>query len=510
MRTAPRVILYGRHSTSLQNPKSSEDQTASCDKLVESLGGTVVATFHDPAESGYKRGRPGLKKLLAMVANGGADIVVCEALERIARDAEDVAWLAKKLGYHDVELYTVLEHHVDEVKFGVAALIGAIFLKGLIGKTLRGMEAAVAAGRFAGGRAYGYRKKIVVDAKGEPIPGHLEIDPAKAEILTRIFQDFASGLSSVKIATALNEEGIPGPRGGEWNASTIRGNPKALTGILNNPLYQGRLVWGRRQWRRNPDSEMRERRYRLRDRSEWIEVAVPDLRIIDEELWNTVRGEMERRSISGEPEQEQSDKPKSPAGKPRKKHLLSGLIKCSRCGSNYTISGQDYYRCAGQKERGTCGNTLSVRKGTLPAARVMGADLDRLASEDHALAIKRRSQMTADERNPGSRAHHHLLEHLKRGGEDQAIMLVESKACRTAAAEQLLNVARLLLEARQFIGIDLLLCGLGFRDPLEQQPGPVGRSDCRTHEKRQIMLIDEHPLGGDARPIFSVELGGEI
>lgn len=380
MKTAPRVILYGRHSTSLQNPKSSEDQTASCDKLVESLGGTVVATFHDPAESGYKRGRPGLKKLLTMVANGGADIVVCEALERIARDAEDVAWLAKKLGYHDVDLYTVHEHHVDEVKFGVAALVGAIFLKGLIGKTLRGMEAAVAAGRFAGGRAYGYRKKIVVDAKGEPINGHLEIDPAKAKILTRIFEDFANGLSSVKIATALNEDGIPGPRGGEWNASTIRGNPKALTGILNNPLYVGRLVWGRRQWRRNPDSEMRERRYRLRDRSEWIEVAVPDLRIIDDELWNAVRGEMERRSIAGDPD---SDKPKSPAGKPRKKHLLSGLIKCSRCGSNYTISGQDYYRCAGEKERGTCGNKLSVRKGALEQA-AMTVLQRHLFTEDHA------------------------------------------------------------------------------------------------------------------------------
>ena len=173
---------------------------------------------------------------------------------RIARDAEDVAWLAKKLGYHDVELYTVHEQHVDEVKFGVAAPVGAIFLKGLIGKTLRGMEAAVAAGRFAGGRAYAYKKKILLDADA----GHLEIDPVKAEILTRIFRDFASGLSSVKIATALNEEGIPGPRGGEWNASTIRGNPKVLTGILNNPLYIGRLVWGRRQWRRNPDSEMRE------------------------------------------------------------------------------------------------------------------------------------------------------------------------------------------------------------------------------------------------------------
>src|SRR3546814_2109758 len=58
----------------------------------------------------------------------------------------------------------------------------------------------------------------------------------------------------------------------------------------------------------------------------------------------------------------------------------------------------------------------------LPAARVMSADLDRLASENVTLTVKRRSKMTADERNPGSRPHHHLLEHLKGGGEDQAFM----------------------------------------------------------------------------------------
>jgi hypothetical protein len=160
-----------------------------------------------------------------------------------------------------------------------------------------------------------------------------------------------------------------------WNASTIRGDPKKATGILNNPLYTGRLVWGRRQWRRNPDSEKRERRYRLREQSEWIEVEVPDLRIIDDELWAAVRAEMKRR--------QRGTKAKGPAGKPRKKHLLSGLIKCSCCGSNYTISGKDYYRCAGQKERGTCGNALSVRKGVLENA-ALSILQHHLFTEDHA------------------------------------------------------------------------------------------------------------------------------
>lgn len=88
---APRIILYGRHSTGLQTITSSEDQTASCMKLVDYLGGTVVGTFHDPADSGYKRNRPGLKQVLRMIEAGDADMVVYEALDRLARDGEDVA-----------------------------------------------------------------------------------------------------------------------------------------------------------------------------------------------------------------------------------------------------------------------------------------------------------------------------------------------------------------------------------------------------------------------------------
>jgi len=181
------------------------------------------------------------------------------------------------------------------MKIAVASLLGTIFLKNLIDKTLRGMEAVVKSGRFAGGKAYGYRRHISLDVDGEVVRGHLEIHEKEAAIVARIFRDFAAGQSSIQIATALNADGIPGPRGGDWNASTIRGDPKKATGILNNPLYVGRLVWGRRQWRRNPDSEMRERRYRLRDQSEWIDIPVPQLRIIDNASWDAVQAEIKQR-----------------------------------------------------------------------------------------------------------------------------------------------------------------------------------------------------------------------
>ena len=375
MRPAPRIVLYGRHSTAMQTATSSIDQTESCMKLVTYVGGTVMATYHDPEQSGYRRDRAGLRKLLADIESGTVDLIVCEALDRLARDAEDVAWLGKKLAYHRVQLHTVSEGHVDEIKFAVAGLLGAIFLKHLVDKTLRGMEAAVLAGRCAGGRSYGYRRVIRLDDRGERIRGLLEIDEAQAAIVERIFTEFAAGASSIQIATKLNTDGVPGPRGGQWNASTVRGDPKKATGILNNPLYVGRLVWGRRQWRRNPDSEKRERRYRLREHSEWIEVAVPDLRIVDDAQWSAVQAQIEQRSRPS------TDVPV--ARQNRKKHLLSGLIRCSCCGSGYTISGKDYYRCAGQKERGSCSNTVSVRKGPLETA-TLSILQHQLLTEDHA------------------------------------------------------------------------------------------------------------------------------
>ncbi|MDR6790829.1 hypothetical protein J2Y58_004217 [Sphingomonas sp. BE138] len=226
-----------------------------------------------------------------------------------------MAWLGKKLAYHRVQLHTVSEGHVDEIKFAVAGLLGSIFLKHLVDKTLRGMEAAVLAGRFAGGRAYGYKRMVRLDASGEMQRGLLEIDEAQAGIVRRIFAWFAAGMSSIQIATRLNEEGVPGPRGGQWNASTIRGDPKKLVGILNNPLYAGRLVWGRRQWRKNPDSERRERRYRLRDKSEWVQVAVPELRIVDDGLFEAARAEIERRK--------RPVTASSSVGSKRAKHMLS-------------------------------------------------------------------------------------------------------------------------------------------------------------------------------------------
>ena len=354
-----RTAIYARHSTDKQNPTSSADQAAACEALVARLGGTIVGTYTDPELSGYRRDRPGLMRLLRDVREGRIDVVVCEALDRIARDGEDISWIGKKLRFDRVRLVTAIEGEIDEVKLAVAGLLGSMFLSNLQRKTLRGMQAAVLAGRIAGGKAYGYRRLDKLDERGEVLRGVFEVDERHAEVVRRIYMEFAAGRSAIQIATGLNQDLVPGPRGGEWNASTIRGDPKKFVGILHNPLYRGRIVWGRREWRKDPDSDRRERRYRLRDQSEWTTVEVPDLRIVDEALATAVDAEVARRAHGPNVR---------PGAANRSRHLLSGLIRCGSCGANYTIHGKDYYRCARNRERGTCGNSTAVRVSMVETA----------------------------------------------------------------------------------------------------------------------------------------------
>ena len=91
-------------------------------------------------------------------------------------------------------------------------------------------------------RAFGYDVVREHDARGEPIHGGRKINKAETAVVRRIFTEFAAGKSPRRIAVGLNRDGVSGPRGGEWDASTINGNATRGTGILNNELYVGRLA----------------------------------------------------------------------------------------------------------------------------------------------------------------------------------------------------------------------------------------------------------------------------
>ena len=101
---------------------------------------------------------------------------------------------------------------------GFKGLMNQQFLKDLAKHVRRGMVGQVLKGYHGGGRTYGYKlvpeySKTEKDPYGQParIGSRLTIDREQARIVKRIFQDFADGMSPVKIVEALNREGVPPP-----------------------------------------------------------------------------------------------------------------------------------------------------------------------------------------------------------------------------------------------------------------------------------------------------------
>jgi site-specific DNA recombinase len=56
----------------------------------------------------------------------------------------------------------------------------------------------------------------------------------------------------------------------------------------------------------------------------------------------------------------------------RPQHLLSGLIKCGACGAGMVLVGKTHYGCAAARNKGTCGNHLSIRRDVLEASVLTG------------------------------------------------------------------------------------------------------------------------------------------
>lgn len=159
----------------------------------------------------------------------------------------------------------------------------------------------------------------------------------------------------------LNEEGIAGPQGKEWGPSTIHGNPKRGTGILNNELYMGRLVWNRLRYMKDPDTGRRVSR--PNPESDWVVHEVPDLRIVDQALWGDVKARQASLAVdtTGDCGNPMNDRR-------RPKHLLGGLIRCGCCGGGYSLISKDLLGCSTARNKGTCSNRMNIRRDALEAS----------------------------------------------------------------------------------------------------------------------------------------------
>jgi site-specific DNA recombinase len=355
-----RAVIYARFSTDLQNERSIDDQVALCRSYAERNGLDVVAVFDDRAVSGASiHQRTGIQKLLIAARERRFDVVIAETMSRVGRDEEDRAAIRKRLTFAGINMMTPVDGVVTRLTDGIKAVIDSQYLEDLKVMIRRGMAGVVRDGRHAGGKAYGYR------STGKK--GILEIDPGQAEIVLGIFTEYVAGRTPRDIAHDLNGARVMPPRGRSWNASTINGNMQRGTGILQNELYIGRVVWNKVRMVKDPDTGKRVSR--PNPKSAWQVTEVPALAIVSRELFSAAQSRKEARTRTHPNEQR------------RPRHLLSGLLRCGTCGAGMSTNGKDRsgrirVRCSAAYESGICPDPKTFYLQTIENAVLGGLKVE--------------------------------------------------------------------------------------------------------------------------------------
>lgn len=167
-------------------------------------------------ESGKRTDRPKLDAAMARCRVTGAKLVIAK-LDRLARDAHFLLGLEKA----GVEFVAVDMPHANRLTIGIMALVAEEEARAISART----KAAFAAAKARGAKLGNVSSLSPGVGRSNATKAAAQKARKRAEIIRPILDeiDVAGTLSARRTARALNERGIPAPRGGEWfPAQTLR------------------------------------------------------------------------------------------------------------------------------------------------------------------------------------------------------------------------------------------------------------------------------------------------
>ena len=310
-----KAVIYARYSCDRQNEQSIEGQLHECYAYAEKHDITIVKEYIDRALSGRSaEHRSAFQQMIKDSDKKGFDFVIVYKIDRFARNRYDSAMYKAKLKRNNVKVLYAKE----SIPEGPEGIILESLLEGmaeyysaeLSQKIKRGIhEIALKHKAYGGNRPFGYRidsdKNFVIDEK-------------EAEIVRKIFTDFADGKQAKEIAAELNEKGIKNARGTSWNKNNF-------FQIFHNEKYIGV--------------------YKLGDYRQ--ENVIP--RIVSDELWNRVQKLVEKHK-------------QAPASGRDTEYHLTGKAYCGNCGTGLqggygtskTGDRHYYYSCSARKRHRSC------------------------------------------------------------------------------------------------------------------------------------------------------------
>ena len=317
MRTQ-KCYLYTRVSTSMQVDGFSLDaQRDKLRKYAEYQDMVIAGEYSDEGKSGKSvEGRPEFLRMLRDIEDEKDSVafVLVFKLSRFGRNAADVLTSLQKMQDFGVNLICV-EDGIDSSKdsgklmISVLSAVAEIERENILVQTREGRKQKAREGRWNGGFApYGYKL----------IDGELVVAEDEAEVIRLIFEKYIHTTMGVNgVAAWLNQQGYQKKK--RQNNTLDVFSASFVKGVLDNPVYCGKLAYGRRKnekipGKRNACHIVKQESYMLFD---GIHEA-----IVSEDVWNLAR---QKRQVNGFKREKTHSLDHE--------HILSGILRCPICGA---------------------------------------------------------------------------------------------------------------------------------------------------------------------------------
>lgn len=313
-----KCYIYTRVSTAIQVDGYSLDaQKDKLRKYADFQNMTIAGEYSDEGKSGKNvDGRPKFLQMLHDIESGKDHVsfVLVFKLSRFGRNAADVLTSLQRMQDYGVNLICV-EDGIDSSKdsgklmISVLSAVSEIERENILVQTMEGRRQKAREGKWNGGFApYGYKLE----------EGQLFINEEEAEVVRIIFDKYIhTTMGSKKIADWLNAHGY-------FKTSRYNGKQEAFTspfliGVIDNPIYCGKLAYGRRRSEKIPGTRNQYRTVKTNDYM--LHDGIHEA-IISEEDWLAAQKQRENTNIR---------QPKTHSLE--HEHVLSSLLKCPVCGS---------------------------------------------------------------------------------------------------------------------------------------------------------------------------------
>jgi DNA invertase Pin-like site-specific DNA recombinase len=306
-------VSYLRVSTPEQADRelSLPAQRRAVEDYAQRHDATIEREYVEPGSSGVNPHRRVFRQMLEDVLRPGSDVstIVVHHTSRFTRNSTEARVVKSKLRRIGVRVVSA-SHELSDDPIGklMEGLLECFDqyeseINGM--RTAAAMSEAVRQGYFPGSRTpFGF---LTIEV--QPRPGVsrrvLQPVPEEAEVVREIFRLYVALGGAKAVARELNQRGLQYRTGRAWTKDLV-------LSVVGQTAAIGTYFWGKR------------RANRPRPQEEWLPLVVDP--IVDREVFDVVQRLRQSR-----------DPATSPGRGVAKPHLLTGLLRCAKCGASYQL-----------------------------------------------------------------------------------------------------------------------------------------------------------------------------